>query len=176
MLWILNNMETTTDLQDAIPSWTVQGTNWACIVPLDAYNAQFSSIRQAEEAATRAIEQFKGQERGIEFVLHTGEKEIKIGGVLLVYLTGTNSENGFLLFVHEMFGNAGYYADSIAIEKETQKVLDDSIRDSELNSEMTNEERKDVPKNQKPKTKKSSKKKSSEKPKKSTKKPRKKNT
>lgn len=106
-----------------LPIWIVQGKNWNCEVELDEYNSQFSSVLQAEEAGTRAIEQFKGQDRKIELVLQNG-KELELGGVVLVYPKGTNPDDGFLLMVHELLANGAFYPDSIRVEAQTRAVLE----------------------------------------------------
>lgn len=113
----------TTDATRQLPLWVVQGTNWICHVPLDEHNAQFASIRQAEESATRAIEQFQGQERGLTLQVENGETVPELGGVTLVYPMGSDSNDGFLIFVHELLANAGFYKASCIVEKMTQEVL-----------------------------------------------------
>lgn len=110
-----------------IPVWVVQGKNWLCEVPLDEHNAQFSSILQAEEAGTRAIEQIKGQDRSIE--IKSDDKVIDLGGIIIVYPVGMNPKvNSFWLMVHELLANGGYYTDSIKVETETKKFIEEQAK------------------------------------------------
>lgn len=111
-----------------IPVWTVQGKNWFCNVPLDEYNSQFSPILQAEEAGTRAIEQFQGQDRGLTLSFPDNEQP-ELGGVILVYLLNSNPDDGFLLMVHEMLANGAFYKDSIKVEALTRAVIEANIED-----------------------------------------------
>ena len=168
----MNNEITEDTKQDNL--WVVQGTNWICYVVLDEYNSRFSSIRQAEESATQAIEQFQGQDRGLTFEIAAGEKVPLLGGIVLVYPFGTDSNDGFLLFVHELLANAGYYKESFKVEKQTQEVLDKNLESLKIpipEDSKTDEKPKDnkkikkTPKKSAPKT---SKKKTPKKPKKDT--------
>ena len=120
-----------------IPVWTVQGKNWYCNVALDLFNSQFSSVMQAEEASTRAIEQFQGQDRGLTLVVADGEKA-EVGGVILAFLLNTKPDDGFLFMVHEILANAAYYKDSIEVEKKTREILEKSMEaeQSIINAEV----------------------------------------
>lgn len=121
---------TTNDINE-LPVWVVQGTNWICNVPLDAYNAQFSSIRQAEESATRAVEQFQGQDKNLVLTMEAGNSVPELGGAILVYPLGTDPKDGFLLFVYEMLGNAGYYPLSKILQKQTEEVMAQNLKEAE---------------------------------------------
>lgn len=126
-----------------LPIWIVQGKNWNCEVELDEYNSQFSSVLQAEEAGTRAIEQFKGQDRKIELVLQNG-KELELGGVVLVYPKGTNPDDGFLLMVHELLANGAFYPDSIRVEAQTRAVLEQQEKAEQALNPKQEQEQKPV--------------------------------
>jgi hypothetical protein len=108
-------------------TWIIQGTNWTCQNSPNEYNQQFSSIRIAEEMATQAIEQFYGQEKHLTIKLDDGAEMPELGGVILIYLMGSNPDDGFLLFVHELLANAGYYKDSIKVEIQTKAILDSQL-------------------------------------------------
>ncbi len=147
------NNQTANDVP-TLETWVVQGTNWITQVTLDEFNSQFSSIRQAEEAATRAIEQFQGQEKGLTFILENGEEVLELGGVTLVYLLGTDSDKGFLLFVHELLANAGYYKKSYSVEQLTQAALDKNLEGLKKAEQEQIEAKKSTPKKtRKPKAK-----------------------
>jgi hypothetical protein len=116
------NNNTTEDIQ--FPTWIVQGVNWVAEVPNDEYNSQFFPLFQAEEAATRIIEQFKGQNKNIPFKLMDESKTPELGEVVLVFPIGEDpKQTGFLLMVYELLANAGFYKDSWAIQEKQKSEL-----------------------------------------------------
>jgi hypothetical protein len=164
----MNNKTTDDTLQEEI--WMVQGKNWTTSVKLNAYNRQFSSLRQSEEAGTQAIEAFKGQENGLVLKIEDGSEQLELGGVILVYPLNSNPDDGFLIMAHELLANAAYYKDSYEIEQLTRKFLGESIQAEQeiINAEIKNLEAKDIKPLKKPR------KKPSPEPDKPAKKPRKK--
>jgi hypothetical protein len=127
-----------------LPIWVVQGVNFIAKVQTDEYNAQFAPLHQAEEAATRIIEQFKGHDRKIPCEISGEQKIPELGGVLLVYLLNSDPQDGFLLMVHELLANAGFYKDSFAVQKLTEETLKENnqTEDDILKIKKTKKEKK----------------------------------
>lgn len=107
-----------------VPVFVVRGANWTCTVPLDEYNTQFSPLEQAQEAASRAIEAFKGQDyHKLVINLDEGEEEPFLSVTLWAHLKDTDPDKGFLLFSHELFANGGFYKEALAAETELTKHI-----------------------------------------------------
>ena len=111
-------------LLDNLSFFIVQGSNWDCRLQLDSYNSEFKLERQFEEAATRCLEQFMGQDKGLTINCNTIPE---VGGVVSVFVENTNPENATLLFCHELLANAGFYKESFNIEQKTKKIIEDNV-------------------------------------------------
>lgn len=98
---------------EELPIYVIHGANWQVEVPIDEFNSQFEPEVQAMEAATQAIEAFKGINENIFLKLDEGEEKPFIGPTLLAYLKGENATKGMIVFTHVILGNAGFYGDSV---------------------------------------------------------------
>jgi len=108
---------------DCLPTYIVSGSNWTADVQLDAYNAQFSVEDQKLEAATKAIEAFKGIDNGIFISLNPGEEQPFISTTLVISGEGLKTRD--VILTHELLANAGFYKDSF----EAQTLLNHQIKD-----------------------------------------------
>lgn len=111
--------------------WSVHGINWSLDVPLDKYNSEFDAKTQAYEAASIAVYVFRGEPRDLFITLDEGETEPLLGPTMIVFKRGTDPNNGYIPFTHEILANCGFYPESIQMEK----VLNESIL--ELEAEQT---------------------------------------
>lgn len=94
-------------------SWLVRGENWTYEVQTSSQDMMFPLNDQAEEAATKAIEVFKGiTPVNNRFILDSGEKDPYISLSLDVYLQNSSKDVGFSVLSHEALANAGCYKDS----------------------------------------------------------------
>lgn len=130
-------METNTTLEN-LPVFLVQGTNFICRVQLDEFNQKFSLERQMEEAATRVIEQFMNQDKGLFIQCDTVPE---IGGAVMVFEENSDPEKGMLLFCHELLANGGYYKESYKVEQQTKETLDKNLA-TLIETEIKKEEEK----------------------------------
>ena len=101
------------------PSLIVTGANWTCTVPLDAKNAEHDAAAQALEAATRAVEVFKGlrHEPSIQMMPDYRNEKAALGTILIVHIKGGDPAKYTLVYSHVCLANAGYYADSIKMHE-----------------------------------------------------------
>jgi hypothetical protein len=112
-----------------LPIFIVEGANWKAEVGMDEYNCQFSLEEQALEAATKAIEAFKGIENGV-FVRVTNDNENTpfLGPMVRIYVKTENPKNDMVAFSHIVLGNGGFYSDSIemlgVLKIEEPKILE----------------------------------------------------
>ena len=111
------------------PSLIVTGANWTCNVPVDARHAELDPTTQAVEAATRAVEVFKGlrNEPRIEMMADYKNDSPALGTVLIVHVKGGDAQKFTLVYTHVCLANAGYYADSVKLheilKEQTKQVL-----------------------------------------------------
>lgn len=97
-----------------LPVFVVEGANWTCEVALDEMNADFIHEEQAFEAATKAVETFKGVVRNDTFEVKdpSGEPPY-IGLALFTYLKGSDPDKtGIYVPAHVALANGGFYRDS----------------------------------------------------------------
>lgn len=112
---------------DQLPVFVVEGSNWKCEVGLDEDDILFDISEQVVEAATKAIEVFKGVSECSSFQVTNNEDSPYVGITLLVYPKDSNSDKeGKFVYSYIIFANAGFYIDSIislkALAKEAERL------------------------------------------------------
>ena len=103
-----------------LPVYIVSGVNWSCEIAIDEFNAQFEQGLQLMEAATRAVEVFKGvRTPPPELILfpHCQGQKPQMGTVLLVTLKGGDPKRAAVIYTHVCLANTGFYADSVKMEQ-----------------------------------------------------------
>lgn len=113
-----------------LPTYIVTSANWSANVPIDEYNAQFDLESQIMEAATRAIESFKGlrEEPKLNMFPDFRGEEPLLGTTLLVHPEGIDPDEAAVVFSHMCLGNAGLYPESIAMEKTLHEQVEEIER------------------------------------------------
>jgi hypothetical protein len=108
------------------PIFIVRGKNWTCSVPVNLFNRQFPDQMIAEECGTQAIEQFMGRDKNLSIVLDAGEKELELGGGILIFKKDSDPSKGFLVLTHSLLANGAFYKQSYDIEQKTREFLEQS--------------------------------------------------
>jgi hypothetical protein len=119
-----------TEVAEAIKKenvYIVQFANWRVEVPINDINLTFSTEVQMLEAASRAVECFKGYNRHDLEVISDNNEELSLGGACLVFKKGTDGVNGSLIFTGILLANGGYYKDSWDVIQKTDEHLHNTL-------------------------------------------------
>lgn len=129
-----------------LPTYIITSSNWTMEVPMDDYNSQFDINAQVMEAATRAIEVFRGiKYEGLQITMQPEcqNEEPFLGTTILVHPKGSSSENAAVVFTHVCLANMGLYKDSNELEKilegQMKQILDEEQKEKEHKNKISNE-------------------------------------
>jgi hypothetical protein len=129
--------------QAELPIFIVAGANWTCEVKLDEDDVTFPLESQMMEAATKAIEVFKGATQSDAFTITSDEESPYIGVTVHVSPKGGDPEKGMFVYSHVALANGGFYKDSMkafsAIKKlATQFEKENKEASTKLNKDIKN--------------------------------------
>lgn len=107
------------------PIYIITSSNWTMEVPMDEYNSQFDIHSQVIEAATRAIEFFKGCREDVKIIMNpdSRDEEAFLGTTVLVHPKGANPDEAAIVFTHVCLANIGFYKESFLTEELLQKQI-----------------------------------------------------
>jgi hypothetical protein len=128
---------------DELPVYTVTGANWDCDVQLDPDDAECTREIQVVEAATKAIEVFKGITENESFRITDDQDAPYLGATVHVRFKGTNPDKGFFVYSHIALANGGFYKDSFEAYKvisDEAKRLDELAKESQENIDNLKED------------------------------------
>jgi hypothetical protein len=123
---------------EQINCWIITGTNWSVEIILDAQDSQFDAISQAMEAATHAVEVFKGIRKTPSLQMMPDcapDEKPMIGTVLIAHQKNGDPDKAILIYTHVAMSNAGAYSDSIKMQeilKKQAEVILEQRRQEEL--------------------------------------------
>jgi hypothetical protein len=119
---------------DELPVYLVAGANWDCEIQMDPDDAECTRDVQIVEAATKAVEVFKGIIDNDTFKITDDQESPYLGATLFVQLKGTNPDKGVFVFSHIALANGGFYKDSFDaynIVAEEARKLDQLAEESQ---------------------------------------------
>jgi len=121
-----------------LPLWLVRGTNWTYQVASDPEDLICTLEEQAEEAATKAVEIFKGAVKpNSNFKMDVEGQEPLLGVVLEVFLLGAPNDHSYIVYTFIALANGGAYKDShLAFNALIEEYYKQAKTDKTLNKEM----------------------------------------
>lgn len=104
-------------LDKRLPVFVIEGPNWLCEVEINESNQEYPHEEQAIEAATQAVEAFKGSKPNDTFEVKDPNGEPPYMSIVLyTYLKGSDpAKTCVYIPAHLALGNAGFYKDSFII-------------------------------------------------------------
>jgi len=126
-----------------LPVYIITSSNWTMEVQMNEYNAQFDIESQIMEAATTAVEVFKGVKEEPPMIMNPDSKDEEpfMGTTLLVLPKGADPDDPAIIFTHVCFSNAGFYKESNELEKTLENQLFEIKKKQNIEQEKREQER-----------------------------------
>ena len=119
-----------------LPTYIITSSNWTMEAQMDEFNSNFEIEAQIMEAATIAVEVFKGikDKPFIKMNADSINDEPFMGTTVLVHLKGSDPDDSAVVFTHVCYANMGFYKESLVLQKALEKQIED-IQNTQLEKE-----------------------------------------